>query len=215
MPAMVLVTLLVPVAWLLGTFPSALLVARSKGRDITLEGSGNPGTSNVIRVLGPRAGAVVLAMDVAKGALAAGIGIAAGGRAGAAVLGVAAVLGHTFPLYRRKGGKGVATAGGWLLVSFPEVALILLGVWLLVVALTRKASLGSILIIVLFPALAALFGYPGVEVGFLCVVAAFVLILHKGNIARLLRRQEHDLFSSPADQETTGPYDGWPREETS
>jgi len=200
MPAMVLVALLVPVAWLLGTFPSALLVARAKGRDITTEGSGNPGTSNVIRVLGPRAGAVVLAMDVAKGALAAGVGLAAGGRVGASVLGLAAVLGHTFPLYRRKGGKGVATAGGWLLVTFPEVALISLGVWLLVVVLTRKASIGSILITALFPVLAAAFGYAGVEVGFLGVVAVFVLFLHKGNITRLLRRQEHDLFGSPADQ---------------
>ncbi|HEX5614045.1 MAG TPA: glycerol-3-phosphate 1-O-acyltransferase PlsY [Acidimicrobiia bacterium] len=197
---MLLVALLVPVAWLLGTFPSALLVARAKGHDITKEGSGNPGTSNVIRVLGPRAGALVLATDVAKGALAAGVGLAAGGRAGAFVLGIAAVLGHTFPIYRRKGGKGVATAGGWLLVTFPAVAAILLGVWLAVVGLTRKASLGSIVITVLFPVLAAAFGYPGVEVAFLCVVAAFVLVLHRGNIVRLVRRQEHDLFGSPADQ---------------
>ena len=72
--------------------------------------------------------------------------------------------------------------------------------WILVVAVTRKASLGSIVITALFPALAALFGYAGVEVGLLCVVAAFVLVLHAGNIRRLLQRREHDLFGAPADQ---------------
>jgi glycerol-3-phosphate acyltransferase PlsY len=173
------VVVLLPVAWLTGTFPSALLVARARGADITREGSGNPGTSNVIRVLGWRAGD----------------GLAVGGRAGAHALGLAAVLGHTFPLYRRKGGKGVAAAGGWLLVTFPVVAVVLAAVWVLVVAATRKASLGSIVITVLFPPFAALLGYRGVEVALLCAIAVFVLVRHAGNISRLVHRREHDLFA--------------------
>ena len=189
------VVVLLPVAWLTGTFPSALLVARARGADITREGSGNPGTSNVIRVLGWRAGALVLCMDVAKGAAVAGVGLAVGGRAGAHALGLAAVLGHTFPLYRRKGGKGVAAAGGWLLVTFPVVAVVLAAVWVLVVAATRKASLGSIVITVLFPPFAALLGYRGVEVALLCAIAVFVLVRHAGNISRLVHRREHDLFA--------------------
>jgi glycerol-3-phosphate acyltransferase PlsY len=189
------VALLVPVAWLAGTFPSALLVARARGADITREGSGNPGTSNVIRLLGWRAGLLVLCADVAKGAAVAGVGLAVGGRAGAHALGLAAVLGHTFPLYRRKGGKGVAAAGGWLLVTFPVVAAALAVVWVAIVAVTRKASLGSIVITVLFPPLAALLGYPGVEVALLCAIALFVLARHAANISRLVHRREHDLFA--------------------
>ena len=108
---MIVVVAIAPLAWLLGTFPSALLVARAHGRDVTTEGSGNPGATNVTRLLGWRAGAVVLLCDFAKGAIAAGVGLLVGGRPGAYVLGVAAILGHTFPLYR-KGGKGVATAAG-------------------------------------------------------------------------------------------------------
>src|ERR1700692_4371386 len=117
---MLVIALCVPLAWLLGTFPSAQLVARPPGRDILKEGSGNPGASNVARLLGWRAGAIVLLLDFAEGAIAAGGGMVIGGRAGACTLGVAAVIGHTFPLYR-KGGKGVAAAGGALVVLYPLI----------------------------------------------------------------------------------------------
>src|SRR5262245_65621005 len=110
---MIAVALLVPFAWLLGTFPSANLVARGKGRDILREGSGNPGASNVARVLGWKYGLAVLVMDFAKGAVAAGVGHAVGGRPGGYVLGIAAVIGDTVPTYR-KGGTGGGDAGGRL-----------------------------------------------------------------------------------------------------
>ena len=103
--------LLFPVGYALGLFPSASLIARSKGVDIMKAGSGNPGASNVIRVLGWRWGAIVMALDFAKGAVASAIGMTVAGRGGAYALGIAAVVGHTFPLLR-KGGKGVAAAGG-------------------------------------------------------------------------------------------------------
>src|SRR5262245_36883985 len=122
MTAMLAIALLVPVAWLLGTFPSAQLVARAKGIDVTAEGSGNPGASNVMRLIGWKAGLLVLVVDFSKGALAAGVGLAVGGRPGAFVLGIAAIVGHTFPLWR-KGGKGIATAGGALVVLYPYVVL--------------------------------------------------------------------------------------------
>src|SRR5262245_46055581 len=101
---MIPILILVPVAWLLGTFPSAVLVARAHGRNVLQEGSGNPGTSNIARMLGWRAALIVLACDIAKGAIATGLGYWVGGRPGAFVLGVAAILGHVFPIYR-KGGK--------------------------------------------------------------------------------------------------------------
>src|SRR6476619_4783955 len=134
---MVVVALLVPVAWLLGTFPSAQLVARAHGVDVMRDGSGNPGASNVARLAGWRAGLVVLLIDFAKGAAAAGVGLAVGGREGAFVLGRAAVLGHTCPLWR-KGGKGVATAGGALFVLYPLIALGLALVWVIVARVLKK-----------------------------------------------------------------------------
>ena len=114
------VFVLVPFAYFLGTFPSASIVARRAGKDVTQEGSGNPGASNVTRMLGWKAGLVVLLLDMGKGALAAGVGLALDGHRGAYILGVAAVLGHVFPITRQfKGGRGVATAGGVLVVLFP------------------------------------------------------------------------------------------------
>src|SRR3954462_8772586 len=82
MAAMPYVFALVPLAWLLGTFPSAQLVARAHGRDVLTEGSGNPGASNVARLMGWRAGLVVIAADFGQGAIASGIGLAVAGRGG-------------------------------------------------------------------------------------------------------------------------------------
>jgi glycerol-3-phosphate acyltransferase PlsY len=193
---MLVVALVVPVAWLLGTFPSALLVARAHGRDIMKEGSGNPGASNVARVLGWRAGAIVLLLDFAKGAAAAGGGMLIGGRAGACALGVAAVVGHTFPLYR-KGGKGVATAGGALAVLYPLIVIGLAVVWFVVARLLHKASLASLLATVLFPVAVAVTRHDAWEIGVVSALAVLVLARHLGNIRRLLRRQEIDLGAPP------------------
>jgi glycerol-3-phosphate acyltransferase PlsY len=193
---MIAVALCVPLAWLLGTFPSAELVARAKGRDITAEGSGNPGASNVARLLGWRYGAIVLLLDFAKGALAAGAGLWIGGRPGAYVLGIAAVVGHMFPLYR-KGGKGIATGGGWLVVLFPVIVVILAVVWVVVARVFKKASLASLLITVLFPIAAAIAGYDWWEVAVLAAMAVLVIGRHAANIRRLIHREEMNLNPAP------------------
>jgi acyl phosphate:glycerol-3-phosphate acyltransferase len=192
MSSMLAVALLVPLAWLLGTFPTALLVARANGRDVLAEGSGNPGASNVARVLGWRWGAVVLAGDFAKGAVAAGVGLAVGGRPGAYVLGLAAVVGHTFPLYR-KGGKGVAAAGGTLAVLYPLIVVGLFAAWVVVARALHKASLASLLVTVAFPFAVALSGHDVWEEVVVAGLAALILARHSGNIRRLVRRQELDL----------------------
>ncbi len=188
---------LVPVGWLLGTFPSALLVARAHGRDVLKEGSGNPGASNVARLLGWRAGAIVLLLDFAKGAIAAGGGMLIGGRAGAFALGVAAVVGHTFPIYR-KGGKGVAAAGGALVVLYPLIVVGLAVVWFVVARLLHKASLASLLATVLFPISVAALRYDVWEIVVVAALALLVIARHLGNIRRLLRRQEIDLDARPS-----------------
>jgi glycerol-3-phosphate acyltransferase PlsY len=189
---MLAIALLVPVAWLLGTFPSAHLVARAHGRDISKEGSGNPGASNVHRLLGWKAGAVVLALDFSKGAIAAGVGLAVGGRPGAFVLGVAAVVGHMLPLYR-KGGKGVATAGGALVVLYPLIVVGLGIFWFLVARVLHKASLASLLATVLFPIAVFGLGFDRWEVGVVGALAVLVVLRHSANIRRLLRGKEIDL----------------------
>jgi glycerol-3-phosphate acyltransferase PlsY len=194
---MLAIVLLVPVAWLLGTFPTAVIVARAHGHDVTSEGSGNPGASNVARLVGWRAGALVLVCDFAKGAIAAGAGLAVGGRPGAFALGVAAIVGHTFPLYR-KGGKGVATAGGALVVLYPLIVVGLAVVWFVVARLLHKSSIASLLGAVLFPIAAAVMGYAPWELLILSALAILVITRHFGNIKRLLRRQEHDLGASPS-----------------
>ena len=187
---------LIPLGYLVGSFPSAVIVARAKGHDILAEGSGNPGASNVARVLGWRFGAIVLFADFAKGAAAAGGGRIAGGRPGAYLVGCAAVIGHTYP-FRRKGGKGVAAAGGMLVVLFPVEVVALGVVWFVVGRVLHKASIASLLIVVAFPLTVWAAGYDGWEVGVISGVAVLLLLRHVPNIRRLLRRQEIDLQPGP------------------
>jgi acyl phosphate:glycerol-3-phosphate acyltransferase len=109
--------------YLVGTFPTADLVARrasNGGVDLRTVGSGNPGGMNALNVLGASAGVTVMAGDIAKGALASGIGRAVAGSTGAHVAGTAAVIGHCLPVWNGgKGGKGVATTVGQCLATFP------------------------------------------------------------------------------------------------
>lgn len=192
------VYLLTPLAYLLGTFPSALLVARRRGVDIMHSGSGNPGASNTARTVGARWGIVVFLLDGLKGAIPAAVGLAVDGRGGAFALVGAATLGHMFPATRAsglrfKGGKGVATVSGAMFVLQPIVSLILLGVWFAVSRLTRTASLASIAIIVLLPVGVAIRGAAAWEIAAICALGALVLGKHWRNIQRLIRREELSL----------------------
>ena len=186
--------LLVPVAYLLGTFPSAVLVARANGIDIRTVGSGNPGASNVTRMLGWRRGLWVFVLDAAKGAAAAGIGLAAGGRPAGYVLGAAAVIGHVFPVWTRfRGGKGVATGGGIFAVLSPMVFGVLTVLWFALSRVTKTASLASLVIIVLLPIGVGVVRGELWEVLATAGVAALVMVRHVGNIKRLVTRREHAL----------------------
>lgn len=185
---------LVPFTYFLGTFPSALLVARAHGHDVFREGSGNPGASNVARVAGWRAGALVAVLDFGKGALAAGAGLLVGGRAGAWVLGLAAVVGHVWPVTRRfRGGRGVATAAGALMVLFPLIVVVLVPVWFVLARVLHKASIASLAVTVAVPVAVAILGYDRWELAIAIVLAAIVLVRHVSNIRRLVHGQEHPL----------------------
>jgi acyl phosphate:glycerol-3-phosphate acyltransferase len=184
------VVLLVP-AYLLGTFPTAHLIVRSHGRDVTQEGSGNPGASNVGRLLGWRWGLLAFLGDAAKGAVPAGVGLLVQGRAGGYLLGVAAVVGHVFPVTRRfKGGRGVATAAGMMLVLHPLVALALVVVWLLVGRVLRMASVASLVCAVALPVLVWVSDRDAWEIGLAAALAALIVARHAKNLSRLARGGE-------------------------
>ncbi|HVM51557.1 MAG TPA: glycerol-3-phosphate acyltransferase [Acidimicrobiales bacterium] len=186
--------LVVAVAYLLGTVPTALVVGRRLGRDPTREGSGNPGASNVYRTAGPRAGAVVFAGDLLKGIAATGLGLAAGGRLLGLACGAAAVVGHVLPVTRRlRGGKGVATASGLVVVLDPLLAAVVGLGWLVLARVSGTASLASLAAAALLPAGFALRGRPLAEVVGLAAVAAVVVARHAGNIGRLVRGDERTL----------------------
>jgi glycerol-3-phosphate acyltransferase PlsY len=188
---------LLPAAYLLGTFPSALLVARANGVDIAAVGSGNPGASNVTRALGWRKGVWVFVLDALKGAVAAGLGLLVDGRPAGYWLGAAAIVGHVFPIIRRvRGGKGVATGGGVMAVLQPLVAVVLMIAWFAVSRLTAKASIASIVVVTLLPVGVAVTGSPGWEVAASIGLCALVMARHLGNMKRLMTRGEPKLSST-------------------
>ena len=188
---MIEVLVLVPLAYALGMFPTAALMTRRAGKDVTREGSGNPGASNVARLMGWKAGLLVLLLDMGKGALAAGVGLALDGHRGAFILGVAAVLGHVFPVTRRfKGGRGVATAAGVLVVVFPLVIAILAVVWLVIARGFKKASIASVVCAVLFPVIVAIRGNSVLDIAVTSALAAIIVVRHLANLRRLVRGEE-------------------------
>lgn len=187
----------VVVAYFLGTFPSAELVARRAGTDISKVGSGNPGASNVIRSLGWKAGLTVFAMDMAKAAISIAIAWAVTGEhrgwlSYAALW--AAVVGHTYPVTRRfKGGKGVASGGGGMLVLFPITSLVCLVTWFVVSRITHKASVASLVITILTPIGMVVTGAFWWEVAIVVALVAFIVLKHLPNIRRLRSRSEPSL----------------------
>jgi glycerol-3-phosphate acyltransferase PlsY len=187
--------LLVVPAYLLGTFPTAILVGRRAGRDPTREGSGNPGASNAFRTMGRRAGALVLGGDVAKGALAAAGGLASGHRGVGVACGLAAVLGHVAPASRRfRGGKGVATGAGMAAVLLPLVAVGLALLWAVAVKVAGgAASAGSVAVAAGLPLGALAVGRPAAEVAAFAACGVLVVLRHRGNLDRLRRGEERSL----------------------
>lgn len=190
------------IAYLLGSMPFSVWVGRLFfGRDVRKEGSGNAGTTNTIRVLGWKAGAPVLVLDVLKGWAAVSIIylLPEGTVPGeyfyylAVLLALAAVTGHIFPLFAGfRGGKGVASLLGIGLALYPVSALLALGLFVLVFLLSGYVSLSSLLSCMAFPILAFLTGEnsPLPLMLLSLAVALFVPLTHLGNIKRLIAGRE-------------------------
>lgn len=186
----IVLTAAIIASYFLGTVPSAIVVARSKGVDITSFGSGNPGASNVGRALGFKYFVVVFVIDVAKGVIPTVLLL--NHRPAAYLCGAAAILGHIFPITRKfKGGKGVATGAGVLLPLFPIVMIICFATWLAVLKISKKAGLASILAVPLALILVAVMGqHKTWEVFSFIGLGALIEIRHVSNIKRLLTRSE-------------------------
>jgi acyl phosphate:glycerol-3-phosphate acyltransferase len=192
------------IAYLLGSIPTGFLVAKARGVDIRAVGSGNIGATNVFRILGKTAGILVLLADAAKGWVAVFVVArfiggwsypAASPQARewfALGAGVAAILGHNYTCWLRfKGGKGIATSAGVLVALVPLALLIILGIWIVVFALSRYVSLASISAAFALPFAAWLVGKSITIIVVTAALAALAIYKHKANIKRLMNGTEN------------------------
>ena len=185
--------LLVLAAYLVGSIPFGYVLPRLlRGDDIRRHGSGNVGATNVWRVYGRSLGLPVAVLDVLKGLVPAALGLWLGGDWVGVLAGAAAMLGHARPAYLgfSKGGKMVATAGGVALALAPLAALGCAAIWIVAFALTRYASLASMLAAAALPVLCLAFGASWPVVAFTAIAAVGVLALHRQNVRRLLSGTE-------------------------
>ncbi|MBC9932438.1 glycerol-3-phosphate 1-O-acyltransferase PlsY [Chitinophaga qingshengii] len=191
-------------AYLIGSVPTAVWVSKGVfGMDIREYGSGNAGATNTFRVLGPKAGTFVMVVDMLKGVLAVRLAYLASYYQDPEHLtqlvnlqiglGLAAVVGHIFPIWASfRGGKGIATLFGLVLAIQPVVALCCVGVFLMILFLTRYVSLSSIIASIAFPVLILyIFNEPEIYYRiFAIAVALMVVLTHQKNITRLLKGNE-------------------------
>jgi len=184
---------LVAAAYLAGSIPFGILLARAKGIDLRQIGSGNIGATNVARAMGKGWAVAVLAADAAKGFVPVFLGRRLGLPATViALAGGAAIVGHMFTIFLRgRGGKGVATSLGVALALSPIAALIGFGAYLAVFAITRLSSLGSLLGVWTFGVLYVLREGPARPLAALALGGAVLVTLrHRDNIGRLVRGEE-------------------------
>lgn len=193
-------------AYLVGSINFAVIVGRMKGVDFREVGSGNPGTSNVMRTLGRGPAAMVLLGDAMKGLVGASFGMIAAGVTATApsselshwafAAGFAAVVGHCYPVFHKfKGGKGVATGLGVLIFTVPLVALIEVAGWLIIAKLTKVASIASMIAVVVAIPLAIWQGVNGLSLMWMTLTILLVVWRHKSNIVRMVRGSEEKVVA--------------------
>ena len=185
-------------AYVVGSIDFAVIIARMHGVDIHEIGSGNPGTSNVLRTLGRLPAAMVLIGDTMKGVIGASMGAIAGGLVSATpsngisqwafAAGFAAVVGHCYPIFHKfKGGKGVATGFGVMIFTVWQVALVALLVWVVLARFTKVASISSLIVIVLAIPLAIWQGVTGLSLMWMVLTVVLIVWRHRANIGRMLK----------------------------
>lgn len=195
--AVVVIFVTVSIAYFMGNISPAILIGRMYGIDIKKEGSGNAGTTNVLRVLGKKAAVATLAVDILKGVFAVLLGKVVGAFFLAPnhalylimFCGFAAFLGHIWPLaFGFKGGKGVATGIGIILTVKPILGLFVAVIALIVMLVTKRVSAGSVVGAIAFPIITYCL-YP-MYFWWSLAMAIVVVIKHRTNIQRLLKGEE-------------------------
>ena len=195
------------IAYFLGSISFSVIFSKKfAGIDVREKGSGNAGTTNVLRTVGKKVAALTLICDILKGVVAVLIGVIVAkiinnvdGALIVQIAGIAVVIGHTFPIFFGfKGGKGVATSIGVLLVTNWQIGLICIVFALTIIVLTRMVSAGSVLAAVLFPILTLFIGkdyfiIKGSYFVFSVIMAVIVMFNHRSNIKRILSGTENKL----------------------
>jgi glycerol-3-phosphate acyltransferase PlsY len=211
---MVVYVVVIVLAYLLGSLPTGYLAGKARGIDIRAVGSGNIGATNVFRILGRKAGTIVLAVDALKGfsacrLIAPGVLRFFSTNSGSGSLpslenlmiaaGVATILGHNYTLWLRfKGGKGIATTGGVLLAWAPVALLVSLGVWFVVFFTSKYVSLASIVAAISMPCAVWAFGASPPLIIISAMLGALAVYKHRTNIRRLLNGTENRAGSGKA-----------------
>jgi acyl phosphate:glycerol-3-phosphate acyltransferase len=188
------------ISYLLGSISSSTLITRAVAKvDIRDHGSGNAGATNTLRVIGMKWGIVVLLLDALKGVIGVSITyfLVPHSLTALCLSGIAAICGHNWPVFFKfRGGKGIATTIGVLLVITPMPALFAIAVAVITILLTRFVSLGALLLTILTPIFVAILqGHQFERIAFGCLVAILSIIQHRQNIRRLFRGQENRIFS--------------------
>ncbi len=192
------IILLIIFAFILGSIPFGVIVAKVRGVDLKRIGSGNIGATNVLRALGKGSAAITLLGDMLKGTVAVAIGMYLSVEpVYEGLMGLSAIFGHNFSIFLRfKGGKGVATSLGVLLIYSPQIAILTLIIWLVVVLVTRYSSLGAIVSFALLPLNVFIFETPEVKkikIIISAVITLLILLRHIGNIERLIKGTERKI----------------------
>lgn len=194
---MLLAVIAVVVSYLIGSLSFSILIAKwVKGIDIRQHGSGNAGATNTLRVLGKGPGILVFALDIAKGVLAVWLGrwLADGYVWVPAICGLAAIIGHNWPVwFRFKGGKGIATTVGVTATLAFVPALIAGVVAIAVIALTRYVSLGSLLFALVTPIAIGFIHFHAPEFAVSVVLCLFAFVRHRSNLVKLVNGTENKL----------------------
>ncbi|HWQ29484.1 MAG TPA: glycerol-3-phosphate 1-O-acyltransferase PlsY [Negativicutes bacterium] len=180
------------IAYLLGNFATAYVVAKAAGKiDIRKFGSGNAGSTNVLRVLGVKAAILVFAGDVLKGVAAVLIGRYLAGSNGALLAGILVVIGHNWPIVLGgKGGKGIATTIGVMLAIDPLIVLFIVVIGVIIIAATRYVSLASVTGVIIFPISMIVTKKPLEYIVFSLILSGMALFKHRSNIGRLINGTE-------------------------
>ena len=194
------------IAYLIGSINfSVILSKKMAGFDVREKGSGNAGTTNMLRTVGKKGAAITLICDILKGVVAILIAIliekmveGSNGALLVQVAGVAVILGHTFPIFFKfKGGKGVATSLGVLIMSNWQIGLICLVFALILMALTQMVSVGSIAAAILYPVLTLFipqnYIVPGNYLIYSIILAVLIVFNHRENVKRLLNGTENKI----------------------